>query len=97
MVAQPGGSYRSKAESFTKLVPSGTCGDGPCSWVACGPSGVKCRYGITNDSSLRKQGTTSVRTWGLSRVEDVHGNYYSPVQIGSGFASVSAGGYHTVA
>ena len=70
-------SYRSKKESFTKFVPSGACGDGPCSWVACDRSGMKYYYGTTSSSSLLAQGTSSVRTWALSRVVDLYGNYYT--------------------
>lgn len=34
LIRQVDGSYRSKSESFVKFVPSGLCGDGPCSWFA---------------------------------------------------------------
>jgi RHS repeat-associated protein len=76
LVSQTDGSYRSKRESFTRLVPSGTCGDGPCSWIAYDRSGTKFHYGSTTDSRLLKQGSASVRVWGVSKVEDVFGNWY---------------------
>jgi hypothetical protein len=76
LVPQVDGSYRSKRESFTRLVPSGTCGDGPCSWVAYDRSGTKSYYGTTPDSSIVKQGSASVVTWNLAKVEDLHGNSY---------------------
>src|SRR5262249_17827643 len=40
LVWQTGGTYRSKKESFVKFTPSGTCGSGPCSWVATDRSGM---------------------------------------------------------
>jgi RHS repeat-associated protein len=81
LVRQADGSYRSKTESFVKLVPSGTCGDGPCSWVAYHPSGARSYYGATssgavNGSRLLVQSSASVRTWGLAEVVDPFGNSY---------------------
>jgi YD repeat-containing protein len=76
LVAQADGSYRSKKESFTKLVPVGVCGDGPCSWVAYDPKGTKFFYGTTDDSRIELFGFDSVRIWGLSRVEDLFKDAY---------------------
>jgi hypothetical protein len=77
LVPQSDGTYRTKNESFSRLVPSGTCGDGPCSWVATDRSGVKFFYGTTSDSQLLQYtGRPAVRTWALSKVLDLFGNYY---------------------
>jgi YD repeat-containing protein len=73
---QPDGSYRSKKETFTKLVPSGTCGDGPCSWVAYDRSGLRFYFGTTADSRLLTHATGSVGTWGLAKVADLFGNSF---------------------
>lgn len=74
------GSYRSKNETFVKLVPAGTCGDGPCSWTAYHPSGVRSFYGTTASSQLLayvpNNPTPRVRTWGVSEVVDLFGNSY---------------------
>jgi RHS repeat-associated protein len=71
-------SYRSKKESFSKLVSTGRCGNGPCSWVAYDRSGMKYYYGTTPDSSLLGQGKGgTVRTWALSQVVDLFGNNYT--------------------
>lgn len=77
LVAQSDGTYRSKKESFTKLVPSGTCGDGPCSWAAYDRSGTQYTYGnaATGVSTAAGPGS-SVRLWALSKVQDLLGNYY---------------------
>jgi hypothetical protein len=79
LVPQSDGTYRTKKESFARLVPSGTCGDGPCSWVATDRSGVKFFYGTTADSQFRNYfggRLSSMRTWALSKVLDLFGNYY---------------------
>ena len=77
LVLQPDGTYRSKNESFTRIEPSGTCGDGPCSWVATDRSGVKFFYGTTANSQLMQYyDSPSVRTWALSKVLDLFGNSY---------------------
>ncbi len=76
LVKQADGSYRSKTESFVKLVPSGTCGDGPCSWTVSYPSGGKAYYGTTTDSRVPVQGRASVRTWGVAKVADLFNNSY---------------------
>jgi RHS repeat-associated protein len=73
---QSDGSYRSKSESFTRLVPAGTCGTGPCSWTATDRSGVNLFYGATADSRLLRSGSTSARVWALSKVQDLFGNWY---------------------
>ena len=76
LVRQGDGSYRSRKESFTKLVPSGFCGDAPCSWTAYDRNGNKFFYGTTADSRIEAPGRSSVKTWALARVEDLFGNAY---------------------
>ena len=76
LMAQPDGSYRSKRESFTKLVPSSSCGNGPCSWTAYDRSGTQFVYGATADSTLACGATGTVLTWALSKVVDLFGNSY---------------------
>lgn len=73
LVRQPDGTYRSKKESFVKLVPSGISGDGPDTWTGYDRSGTRFIYG----AKLYKAGTASVRTWAVSQVIDVFGNSYS--------------------
>ncbi|HET8538365.1 MAG TPA: FG-GAP-like repeat-containing protein [Anaeromyxobacter sp.] len=80
LVRQPDGTYRSKKESFVKLVPSGTCGDGPCSWTAYDRSGTRFVYSTT----LPRSGTSSVRTWAARQVIDVFGNSYTVSHVISG-------------
>ncbi len=76
LVPQPDGSYRSKNETFTQLVPSGKCGDGPCSWIATDRSGTKFFYGGDGSNVLQSSKSTTVRTWALNKVLDLFGNYY---------------------
>src|SRR4051812_20922898 len=76
LVVQPDGSYRSQKETFTKLVPSGLCGNGACSWTAYDRAGTQFVYGATADSALTCSGTATVRTFALSKVVDLFGNSY---------------------
>ncbi len=77
LVRQADGSYRTKNESFARAVPSGTCGDAPCSWTVADRSGTKFNFGTTADSRLeRSVGLSHVRTWGLASVVDLFGNSY---------------------
>ncbi len=76
LIPQADGSYRSKSESFVMFVPSGTCGDGPCSWTAHYPSGGTAYYGTTSDSRVLVQGKASIRTWGVAKVSDLFNNSY---------------------
>ncbi len=74
LVRQSDGSYRTKKESFTKFVATGTCGDGPCSWTVFDRSGRKEQYGTTANS-VRAWGA-SREAWGVSSTLDLFGNYY---------------------
>lgn len=71
--------YHSKKESYLKFEPQGTCGDGPCTWIATDKEGKRFLFGGTIDSRIAALGRTagSIREWALSREEDSHGNGYN--------------------
>ncbi|MCE9599209.1 MAG: FG-GAP-like repeat-containing protein [Spirochaetia bacterium] len=75
LVLQGTGDYFSKAESFTKYTPVGSC-NGPCSWVAKTKSGLTLYFGNTTDSYIDAVGKNAARVWALSKVEDRNGNGY---------------------
>jgi hypothetical protein len=81
LVKQPDGSYRSKKESFTKFVPHGTYGDGPCYWVAYDRTGAELMYGTALYSTLLRPGNSgvpgSIRMWALAKVVDLFFNAYT--------------------
>ncbi|QOI49818.1 RHS repeat-associated core domain-containing protein [Leptospira interrogans] len=70
--------YHSKKESYIKFEPQGTCGDGPCTWMATEKDGRRFIFGGSIDSRIPALGRTagSIREWALSREEDSHGNGY---------------------
>lgn len=82
--------YHSKKESYIKFEPQGTCGDGPCTWMATEKDGRRFIFGGSIDSRIPAVGRTagSIREWALSREEDSHGNgydvNYTPVDVSSG-------------
>ncbi|EMY76847.1 RHS repeat-associated core domain protein [Leptospira weilii serovar Ranarum str. ICFT] len=70
--------YHSKKESYIKFEPQGTCGDGPCTWIATDKDGRRHIFGSSIDSRIPALGRTagSIREWALSREEDSFGNGY---------------------
>ncbi|PKL18378.1 MAG: hypothetical protein CVV49_06185, partial [Spirochaetae bacterium HGW-Spirochaetae-5] len=78
---QSDGSYHYEYENYSKVQKSGTAGDGPAYWVETKPDGTKYYYGNYGDintasvTAIGKNG--SIRVWALSKVVDVHGNYYT--------------------
>ncbi|TGM05941.1 hypothetical protein EHQ76_06635 [Leptospira barantonii] len=82
--------FHSKKESWIRFIPQGTCGDGPCSWIATDRNGRKFIFGGTPDSRIPAigRGAGSLREWALSREEDSFGNgynaSYTPVDMTNG-------------
>ena len=60
----------------TKWWGSGGCGNGPCFWKAYTTDGKILEFGKDNGRIL-KVGSTAVRVWSVSKVEDIYGNYYT--------------------
>ncbi|TGM97800.1 hypothetical protein EHR06_14305 [Leptospira dzoumogneensis] len=70
--------FHSRKESWIQFIPSGICGDGPCSWTATDKDGLTYTFGSTADSrieALSRNG--SIRVWTLSQVRDSFGNGYN--------------------
>uniref|UniRef100_UPI000AF7964E SpvB/TcaC N-terminal domain-containing protein n=1 Tax=Leptospira alstonii TaxID=28452 RepID=UPI000AF7964E len=82
--------YHSKKESWVLYEPQGTCGDGPCTWIATDKDGKRFIFGGSIDSRIPALGRTagSIREWALSREEDSHGNgydiNYTPIDVTNG-------------
>ncbi|PJZ29480.1 RHS repeat-associated core domain-containing protein [Leptospira kmetyi] len=70
--------FHSKKETWVQFVPQGSCGDGPCTWIATDRSGRRFIFGGTADSRITAIGRgSSLREWALSREEDSFGNGYN--------------------
>ncbi len=70
-----GSQYSTEIESFSRILSYGTCGTGPCSFVVVDKSGNRADFGLESDSRPLLGDGSTVRTWGLNKVTDVHGNY----------------------
>jgi RHS repeat-associated protein len=77
-----GTQYRTEIESFSRVISSGTCGAGPCSFEVTDKSGTKAVFGDSADSKAMIGAT--VRAWGLRRLTSVHGNYLTVSYMGDG-------------
>jgi RHS repeat-associated protein len=69
--------YHPARETWTRYLPQGKCGDGPCWWKAERRDGKKLYFGSgtsTRQLAVGKKG--SVRVWPLDRVVDARGLHY---------------------
>ncbi|HYN23151.1 MAG TPA: toxin TcdB middle/N-terminal domain-containing protein, partial [Thermoanaerobaculia bacterium] len=71
---RPGTVYHTEKESWTRIVPNGTCGSGPCSFTATNRDGTVVELGTTADSRILRTGAPDVRVWAVSRITDTNGN-----------------------
>ena len=83
LVSQGSGKFRSKSESFIRFQSFGTCGNGPCKWIATDRTGMTYTFGYLDgeDTSFNSRipGPSGghVNTWALQEVKDKFGNGYS--------------------
>ena len=76
LVQDANGLFHTAKESFARIERLGE-GVGS-SWLVTMPSGMKYRYGATEDSRvLAHENAVVVHRWALDRVEDPNGNYYT--------------------
>ena len=76
LVADADGIYHTEKESFARIE---RLGEGRASsWLVTLPSGVKYRYGATENSRMMThENPDVVHRWALNKVEDPNGNYYT--------------------
>jgi hypothetical protein len=72
-----GSTYRTELEVFGRVTANGSGGQPPISFKVEGKDGLYYFYGTTANSRIQSQGSTAVRVWALSRVEDRSGNYFT--------------------
>lgn len=70
-----GSEYRTEIEGFSKIVASGTAGNGPASFTVRTKTGQVMEFGNTTDSRILAQGKTTARSWGVNKISDTKGNY----------------------
>jgi hypothetical protein len=72
-----GTEYRTEIEGFTRVISHGSAGNGPSWFQAYTKSGQIMEFGHTTDSQILAQGKTTARAWGVSKVSDTKGNYFT--------------------
>ncbi|MDZ4842711.1 MAG: FG-GAP-like repeat-containing protein, partial [Hyphomicrobium aestuarii] len=69
--------YSTSFEEFSKVVSTGTAGNGPEKFTVWKKSGAILEYGFTTDSRIMAKGANaaSARVWALNKLSDRVGNY----------------------
>ncbi|EJL83301.1 Insecticide toxin TcdB like protein, partial [Polaromonas sp. CF318] len=67
--------YRTELDSFSKIVASGTAGNGVASFSVQTKAGLTMEYGNTADSRIEAQGKATVRVWAINKISDVKTNF----------------------
>ncbi len=70
-----GSEYRSELDSFSRIIASGTAGNGVASFLVQTKAGLTMEYGNTADSRIEAQGKTTVRVWAINKISDVKTNF----------------------
>lgn len=76
-----GTEYRTEIESFSLIISHGTAGTGPAWFEVRSKSGQILQFGNTTDSRILAQGKTTARSWGVNKVSDTKGNYYTVTYV----------------
>jgi Insecticide toxin TcdB middle/N-terminal region/FG-GAP-like repeat/Salmonella virulence plasmid 65kDa B protein len=75
-----GMEYRTEVDSLSRIISHGTAGTGPAWFEVHTKTGQVLRFGYTTGttgSRILAQGSATARSWGVDRVSDTKGNYYS--------------------
>jgi hypothetical protein len=76
-----GTEYRTEIESFSKIISHGTAGTGPAWFEVRSKSGQILQFGNTTASRILAQGKTTARSWGVNKVSDTKGNYFTVTYV----------------
>ncbi|CAN7238865.1 FG-GAP-like repeat-containing protein [Polaromonas sp. LjRoot131] len=70
-----GSEYKTELDSFSKIVASGTAGNGVASFTVQSKAGLTMEYGNTADSRIEAQGKPTARAWAVNKISDVKTNF----------------------
>jgi hypothetical protein len=70
-----GSEYRTELDGFSRIIASGTAGNGVASFTVQSKAGLTMEYGNTVDSRIEAQGKPTVRVWAVNRISDVKTNF----------------------
>jgi hypothetical protein len=76
-----GTEYRTEIESFSRIISHGAAGTGPAWFEVRSKSGQILQFGNTTDSRILAQGKTTARSWGVNKVSDTKGNYFTVTYV----------------
>ena len=76
-----GTEYRTEIESFSRIISHGAAGTGPAWFEVHSKSGQVLQFGNTTDSLILAQGKTTARSWGVNKVSDTKGNYFTVTYV----------------
>lgn len=76
-----GSEYRTEIETFSKIIAHGTAGVGPAWFEVHTKTGQVMEFGNTTDSRILAQGKTVARSWGVNKVSDTKGNYFTVTYV----------------
>jgi RHS repeat-associated protein len=66
----PGSTYATEIESFSRIVATGSAGNGPASFTVTSKNGLVYEYGSSADSQVYAGTSGTIRTWALSGIRD---------------------------
>ncbi|CCD94185.1 hypothetical protein BRAO375_3210002 [Bradyrhizobium sp. ORS 375] len=69
--------YRTEIDAYSRIVSHGAAGNGPAWFEVRTKAGQVMEFGRTTDSQVLAQGKTTARAWGVNKVSDTKGNYFS--------------------
>src|ERR1700719_1738654 len=72
-----GTEYRTEIESFSQIFSHGTAGNGPAWFEVHTKSGQVLQFGHTTDLRIVAPDAATARSWGVNRVSDTKGNYFT--------------------
>ncbi|OOG38000.1 hypothetical protein B0B52_17000 [Polaromonas sp. A23] len=70
-----GSEYRTERDSFSRIIASGTAGNGVASFTVRSKAGLTMEYGNTIDSRIEAQDKPTVRVWAINKISDVKTNF----------------------
>ncbi len=85
LIAMSDGSYHSENEDWLRLIAHPTVGTGPSAWTGTDAQGNTLTFGNGNTDVAWDAYGRGIRTWGLSRLTDTHGNGYGATYFVDGW------------
>ncbi|WP_316182059.1 MULTISPECIES: FG-GAP-like repeat-containing protein [unclassified Bradyrhizobium] len=76
-----GAEYRTEIDVYSKVISHGAAGNGPAWFEVRTKAGQIMEFGHTADSQVPVVGRATARAWGVNKVSDTKGNYFSVTYV----------------